>query len=240
MGDYYTHDVTQLPFRMILRGGSGGNWPFLLRLIVTARKALGWHFPATEGLAFRAEAPSLEVEELPLCLQAEFRDRLREAEELGFQRIRLAKGYRIGFSVNYGCTLCSHDRTTILTVTAARSAVGAVTGALRALGLRTDLLDGTVLLTGRGKEGLERLLEPRYRTEMLAESASIANLVHHHRQRLQGVPHDQVATLPADDLPGFLARRAQTEFHELVAMGLFRKLTDRETARLCQVRFDFE
>ena len=107
-------------------------------------------------------------------------------------------------------------------------------------GLRSDLADGTILITGRGPKLPSYMIRPHQKIEMLPESTQMAELVQRHRERLSRIPEQQVVVVPTDGVTDYLLASAKGDWKDFMATGMFRKLSAREVAHLREIQFDFE
>jgi hypothetical protein len=239
MPHYYTSDVTQLPYAALLQGG-GSVWPIRVRIRFALRKAIGWHFPANSARTYPIQGLTLEERKLPPSLRDEFPRRSREVEECGFLRVAYNKSNTLGYQVSYTCTLIGDDRSTVATIVAIRTRLGSLSNSAWAVGFRSDLSDGTILLTVAGPQIQPCFFRPHQRWEVMPEQTPITALLRRHRERVSAVPASQIARVPTEGVAEFLLVQAQADFSDLLASGMFRRLSSREIANLKGVVFDFE
>ena len=142
--------------------------------------------------------------------------------------------------VSYNAVLITDDHTTGCTLTTLRTGLGAISRFAFATGLRSDLADGTILLTGRGPELPSYMIRPHQKIEMLPESTQTEELFQRHRERLGRIPEQQVVLIPTDRVTDYLLARAKGDWEVFMATGMFRKLSVHEVARLSEIQFDFE
>jgi hypothetical protein len=227
------------PFSVIFRGG-GYNWPFKIRLLFAIRKALGGHRSVSYAQAFPKELYPIKIEDLPPTLQLEFQKRINEAERFGFEKVVLHKSDTIGCQLRYLCILVNRERDTLWNISFIHATLGSKSKSVWAAGLRTDLKDGTILLTCEELTIPKYLIKPNHKIEILSKGATVDSILRHHQNRLCMIPRDQLSIIPKEDILGFLLNRSQIDFRDFLASGVFRIITDQEVDKLKKVRFDFE
>lgn len=239
MSDYYTSDATQMPYSAIFSGG-GHSFPLWLRLLFAFRKVTGWHYTAAHARSAPEEWHGLEIEDLPASARQGLESGISDIARHGFRLFGIARSDTIGMQVSYNAVLIADDRTTFCTITALRTGLGTLSRSAFATGFRSDLADGTILITGRGPKLPSFMFRPHQKIEMLPEITQTDELVHRHRERMRGISEREIVRVPADGVADYLLARAKGDWEDFMATGMFRKLSAREEARLREIQFDFE
>ena len=239
MPDYYTSDVTQLPYSAILNGREVSA-PILVRLQFALRKAIGWHFVAESGRCAPSQWHGVEFGALPVSARKYFETGISDFEGYGFQMIGISRTDSIGCWICYYCDLISDDRITVCSLGALRVGVAGQSRSTLLAGLRSDLNDGTILITGRGPNPLSYLIRSHQKIEMMCESASVREMVLRHRERVRNFSVDQFARVPINGVTDYLLLKAKRDWEDCLATGMFRKLSEREVARLKEGEFEFQ
>lgn len=146
--DYYTSDLTELPYSEIL-SGRNGTWSYFIRFFVLLRKIIGWHFEALNGRAFPCQGKQLDFDNLPSSLREGLSHFIHEANELGFKLVCVVKEDTIGNYASYRCLLVSPDRRTTISLGAIRLATKYNSAVKWIVGLRSDTVHGKIHLTTR-------------------------------------------------------------------------------------------
>lgn len=239
MTDYYTSDVTQMPYSVIFDGAGNGH-PLWVSLIFAFRKAMGWHYPAAHARSAPEQWRSLTIGDLPASARQRLESDIADIAHHEFRLFGIVRSDTIGMHVSYNAVLIANDRTTFCTVIAIRTGLKTMSNSAFATGLRSDLADGTVLLTGRGPKLPSHMIKSHQKIEMLPETTQTVELVQRHRERLSSIPEQQIFHIPTDGVADYLLARAKGDWADLMATGIFRKLSAHEVARLKKIHFDFE
>ena len=237
MPDYYTSDATQMPYSAIFRGN---GLPLWIRLVFAFRKAAGWHYTAAHARCAPGRWRSLEIGDLPVSARQRLESVIADIERHGFSLFGIARSDTIGMQVSYNAVLIADDRTTFCTITALRTGLDTLSRSAFATGFRSDLADGTILLTGRGPKLPSFMFRPHQRIEMLPETTQADELVQRHRERMRGISEEQIVHVPTDGVADYLLARARGDWEDFMATGMFRKLSAREESRLREIQFDLE
>lgn len=236
---YYTSDATQLPFSAIFNG-AGEGWPFWVRLIFAFRKATGLHYSAAHAQSAPEEWRGVDTGDLPASARKSLEGAIAEIEPHGFELFGTTRSDTIGLQISYNSVLISEDRATICTITALRTGLATMSSSVLITGLRSDLTDGTILITGRGPKLPSYLIRPPQKIEMIPESSHAAELVQRHRDRLRCFPAQQVVLVPTEGVADYLLKSAKGDWKDFMATGMLRRLSAREVARLREIQLDFE
>lgn len=239
MPDYYTSDATQMPYSAIFHGG-GHGFPLWLRLLFAFRKATGWHYTAAHARSAPEQWRGLEIGDIPASARQGLESGISDIMRHGFKLFGVARSDTIGMQVSYNAVLVADDRTTFCTITALRTGLGTMSRSAFATGFRSDLADGTILITGRGPKLPSFMFRPHQKIEMLPETTQTDALVQRHRERMRGISEQQIVHVPTDGVADYLLARAKGDWEDFMATGMFRKLSAREEARLREIQFDFE
>jgi hypothetical protein len=242
MADYYAHDIAIIPYAEIIKG-KDFKWPLSVRLIVVIRKFmsdLGWKMRAGCAHGFPAKVNPTNLDDLPQTMQAGFQKRISEAESFGFQMIVLNKTDTIGNQVRYGCHLVNQNRDTLWNIGFLKTQLGSLSKSAWVNSLRTDLQDGTILLSVQAQMLPKYLLQPHQKIEFLSENESNDNLLAYHQDRLAKIPHGQILYIPEYDIIKFLIEQSNKDFSDLLATGMLRKITPKEIDRLKRIQIDLE
>lgn len=239
MPDYYASDVTQMPYSAILNGG-GNGWPVWLRLMFSFRKATGWHYTAPHARSAPERWHGLEIGDLPASARQRLQSGIADISRHGFRLFGIARSDTIGMQVSYNAVLIAGDRTTVCTITALRTGLGTMSRSAFVTGFRTDLADGTILITGRGPKLPSYMIRPHQKIELLPETTQTDELVQRHRERLSSISEQEVVHIPTEGVADYLLARAKGDWEDFMATGMFRMLSPREVARLREIQFDFE
>jgi hypothetical protein len=237
MPDYYTSDATQMPYSAIF---TSNGLPLWIRLVFAFRKAAGWHYTAAHARCAPERWRGLEMGDLPVSARQGLESVVPDIERHGFSLFGIARSDTIGMQVGYNAVLIADDRTTVCTITALRTGLGTMSRSAFATGFRSDLADGTILLTGRGPKLPSFMFRPHQRIEMLPETTQTDELVRRHRERMGGISEEQIVHIPTDGVADYLLARAKGDWEDFMATGMSRKLSAREEARLREIQFDFE
>lgn len=238
MSDYYASDVTLLPYGII--SGKKSGMPVPIRLYVALRKALGWHHIPTNGRGIAVEWNPKEVQELPSTIREEFASYMDSLKNYEFQSIGINKTNCIGSFAQYVCLMVSADNTTLATVSAMRGTIGAHFPSSWSIGLRTDLRDGTVILTGSGAIFPSYLLSADEILEFFPTSTPVSSLLEKHSQRVNSFSPEDVVTIPAENTLSFVMTRREADLRQRMTNGIFRKLTAAEVECLRMIEYDFD
>jgi hypothetical protein len=239
MPDYYTSDVTQMPYSVIFSGG-GKGWPLGIRLMVAFRKVVHWHYKATYARCAPERWCRVDVGNLPVSAREGLQVAITEIEQHGFRLYGTVRADTIASQVSYSSVLISEDRAAVCTAVALRMRLGAISRSVFATGLRSDLADGTILITWRGPKLPAHMIRPHQKIETLPESTDGVDLVRRHYDRLRCLPAQQIVLVPSDRVDDYLLERTRRDWEDFMATGMFRKLSAREVARLRAIQFDFE
>lgn len=237
MADYYTSDVTQKPYSAIFNDAS---CPLPVRLLIVLRKAVGWHYAPSYARAAPGSWQPVEMATLPASARQGLESAVAEIEPHGFRFFNVTKSNTIGLQASYNCVLVADDRETVCTITALRSGLKTLSRSTFVASLRSDLADGTMVLTGCGPKLPSYFIRPHQKIELFPESTPISELALRHRERLRTIASQRVAMVPSEDIADYLLARAKRDWEDFMATGMFRKLSDQEIARLIDIQFDFE
>lgn len=236
MPDYYIPDRTARPYSDIF--GDKATFPFPLNIVFGLRKAIGWQETPRFAISLESLLRPLAISDLPLSLREDFQGRIRESEECGFKTIFINKTDTLGTIVNYASLHCSVDQKTLLRISAMGIAIGKFSQGEWVSALRTELQDGTVLLTNT-KVLPAFMTLPNYQIESLPGRTPLAELCRVHSVRINSIPEEQIVQIPQEEIVPFLKTRAEAELQERLARGHTRKLTEKEAEKLRKVEFDF-
>lgn len=228
-----------MSYSAIFKGG-GFGCPHWARLFFAFRKAIRWRFTAEDGRCAPEQWRRIEIEDLPISAYIALKAGNADLECHGFRLFGITRSDMIGLLSDYESGLISEDRTTVCTFTAMRLGLGSEPITIFITRLRSDLVDGTILMTMRGMRFPSYMIRPHHRVEMLPETTKTAELVQRHRERLSSIPAQQLAHVPNEQVAGYLLKNGKGAWEDLMATGLFRKLSGSEVARIKDIQFDFE
>jgi hypothetical protein len=238
MTDYYiSAEITQHPYSVIL---SDAQLSWRTRLEVVFRKALGWHFLATHGRAPATTETVVALEQQPAEVRAGITSAIDELRQYGFNFVAINKGKSIGACIAYSGMFVDDERTTVWSVLAMRRAVNAAVVTGWGMGLRSDLKDGTSLITGRNVDRIPSYWLPNhFRFEAFPESTPTAEIAQRHFDRLRAIPNAEIVRIRSEETVEYLLKRSRDDFQAYIDTGFYRKLTEAEVARLRDVHFEF-
>lgn len=239
MLNYYTMDVTQAPFSWLLQGG-GERWPLSVRLLFVLRKALGWHYPAAYARSAPTNWVAAEMAELPVGARLVFETVRDEVGALGYRHVGIARMSVIGRAAGYISISIAEERTTVCSHSGVRISMPPVSRTEFSTSFRSDLADGRILLTGRGRKPPPEFIRPHYLVEFVPDSTPTTELAKLHGDRVRQFSPEQIVSVPAEGLQDYLLAIAKREFDDMLASGRFRRLSTSEVARLKEIDFDFE